>query len=86
VNINTADAAALANELAGVGPKLAQAIVEYRGKHGPFKSADELSLVKGVGPAIIKKNRELIRTDAKVAAKPVSKAAPEGGRTLPAQR
>jgi competence protein ComEA len=63
VNINTADAATLAKELKGVGPKLADAIVEYRQKHGPFKSADELSLVKGIGAAAIARNRELIRVD-----------------------
>jgi competence protein ComEA len=67
VNINTADAATLSRELKGIGAKRAQAIVEYRQKHGPFKSADELGLVKGIGPAAIAKNRELIRTDAKVA-------------------
>jgi competence protein ComEA len=61
VNINTADAATLARELKGIGVKRAQAIVEYRQKHGPFKSADELALVKGIGPAAITKNRDLIR-------------------------
>ena len=63
VNINTADAATLAKELNGVGMKRAEAIVEYRQKHGPFKSADELALVKGIGPAAVAKNRELIRID-----------------------
>jgi len=63
VNINTADAATLAKELSGVGPKLAQAIVDYRQKHGPFKSADELALVKGVGKAAVARNRDLIRVD-----------------------
>jgi len=63
VNINTADAATLAKELNGVGLKRAQAIVEYRQKHGPFKSADELALVKGIGAAAVAKNRELIRIE-----------------------
>jgi competence protein ComEA len=70
VNINTADAATLSRELKGIGMKRAQAIVEYRQKNGPFKSAEELALVKGIGPAALAKNRDLIRTDAK----PVSKA------------
>jgi competence protein ComEA len=65
VNINTADAATLARELKGIGLKRAQDIVDYRQKHGPFRSADELALVKGIGPAAIAKNRELIRTDAR---------------------
>ena len=73
VNINTADAPTLARELKGIGIKRAEAIVEYRQKHGQFKSIDELTLVKGIGPAAIAKNRELIRVDVK----PPSKAAAE---------
>ncbi len=57
VNINTADASMLASELKGVGERRAQAIVEYRKQHGPFKSVDDLVNVKGVGPAVLKKNR-----------------------------
>ena len=49
VNINTADAETMAAELNGIGLVKAQAIVEYRKKHGPFKSAEDLSLVKGIG-------------------------------------
>ena len=64
VNINPADAATLQRELKGVGAKRAQAIVDYRKAHGPFKSADELALVKGIGPAAIEKNRADIRVDA----------------------
>ena len=71
VNINSADAATLSRELKGIGMKRAQAIVDYRTKHGPFKSADELALVKGIGPAALAKNRELIRIEVR----PVSKAA-----------
>ncbi len=51
-------------ELKGVGAKRAQAIVDYRKAHGPFKSADELALVKGIGPSAIDKNRADIRVDA----------------------
>ena len=72
VNINTADAATLARELKGIGLKRAQAIVAYRAKNGPFKSADELALVKGIGHQAIDKNRTEIRTDA---AKGVTKPA-----------
>ena len=57
VNINTADAAALASELNGIGLVKAQAIVEYRQKHGPFKSADDLSLVKGIGERTVERNK-----------------------------
>ena len=61
VNINTADAETLAAELQGVGPSKAQAIVEYRSKHGPFKTADDLSLVKGIGERTVELNRKDIQ-------------------------
>jgi competence protein ComEA len=82
VNINTADAATLSRELQGIGLKRAQAIIEYRQKHGPFKSVDELALVKGIGPAAIAKNRELIRIEVK----PVTKAVPAGGASQSSRR
>ena len=72
VNINTADAPTLSRELKGIGAKRAQAIVEYRKAHGPFKSADELGLVKGIGPAAIAKNRADIRVDANANSTPKS--------------
>jgi competence protein ComEA len=82
VNINTADAETLARELKGVGLKRAQAIIEYRQKHGPFKTVDELALVKGIGPAAIAKNRALIRLDGQ----PVSKGAQNPVAPTPARR
>lgn len=61
VDINTADADTIAAELKGVGPAKAKAIVEYREKHGPFKSADDLSLVKGIGDRTVELNLANIR-------------------------
>ena len=61
VNINTADAGTIAAELNGVGLAKAKAIVEYRKKHGPFRSADDLSLVKGIGDRTVDMNRADIR-------------------------
>ncbi|MEN1600030.1 helix-hairpin-helix domain-containing protein, partial [Pseudomonas aeruginosa] len=46
--------------LKGVGEVKAKAIVEYRTAHGPFVSLDQLLEVKGVGPALLEKNRERI--------------------------
>jgi competence protein ComEA len=63
VDINTADASTLARELNGVGPARAQAIVAYRTEHGPFKSVDDLRLVKNMPQKIIDNNRELLRVD-----------------------
>lgn len=57
IDINAADAATLDRGMKGVGAKTAAAIVDYRTKHGPFKSVDDLAKVKGVGPATVEKNR-----------------------------
>ena len=64
VDINTADAETLSAELDGVGLAKAKAIVEYRKKYGPFKSAEDLSLVKGIGDRTVEINRENIRVGA----------------------
>ena len=58
IDINTADAWFLNYTLHGVGPKKAAAIIEYREKHGPFKSIYELSKVHGIGPKTIEKNMD----------------------------
>ena len=57
VDINTADAETISTELNGVGMAKAKAIVEYRKKYGPFKSANDLSLVKGIGDRTVELNR-----------------------------
>lgn len=62
VNINTADAETIAAELNGIGPSKAKAIVAYRTKHGPFRSVDDLSLVKGIGERTV----ERIRADVQI--------------------
>lgn len=62
VDINTADAETLATAINGVGMKKASAIVAYRSQHGPFKSVDELTLVDGIGPGIVDKNRTNLTT------------------------
>lgn len=58
VNINTADAQTLAANIVGVGEKKALAIVNFREEHGPFKSVDEMTQVKGIGLKLIDNNRE----------------------------
>lgn len=60
VDINTADAAALAEALDGVGDKKAAAIVEYREANGGFVSIDELTAVPGIGEKTVEANREVI--------------------------
>jgi competence protein ComEA len=61
VNVNTADAETISAELKGIGMSKANAIIDYRKKHGPFKNADELSLVKGIGERTVEMNRADIR-------------------------
>ena len=56
VNINTATEAEL-QTLKGIGPTRAKAIVDYRTKHGPFKTVDDLEKVPGIGPATMKQIR-----------------------------
>ena len=57
VDINMADSATLAKELRGIGVDRAQAIVQYRTVHGPFRKVDELVKVKGVGKKLLEANR-----------------------------
>ena len=57
IDINTATAAQL-EELPGVGPAIAQRIVEHRELNGPFTSVDDLQEVSGIGPATLEKMRD----------------------------
>lgn len=58
INLNAADAAALAAGIDGIGPAKAAAIVAYRAEHGPFKTVDDLLLVRGIGQATLDRNRD----------------------------
>ena len=62
VNVNEADDASIANTLIGIGYSRAQAIVDYREKHGRFYSAEELTAVKGIGQSTVQKNLMRITT------------------------
>jgi competence protein ComEA len=73
VDINTADAATIAKELQGIGPRLAQSIVAYREKNGAFRSADELRKIKGIGAKVLEKNRANIKLDGKAEGAPRKK-------------
>ncbi len=57
VDVNTADAETISAALQGVGLSKALAIVDYRKAHGPFKSVDDLTLVKGIGERTVEINR-----------------------------
>ncbi|WP_221584261.1 ComEA family DNA-binding protein [Microbacterium sp. G2-8] len=57
VNLNTADAVAL-EALPGIGPALAQRILDWRTDEGPFGSVDDLLAVSGIGPSVLEGLRE----------------------------
>jgi competence protein ComEA len=82
VNVNTADATALAKALNGIGPAKAKAIVSYREKNGPFKSVDQLAMVEGITQKLIEKNRADIKLGGDKAAAPA--AAPAAKPAKPA--
>ena len=56
LDLNAADERAL-ESLPGVGPVLANRIVEHRRVHGRYRSVDELRAVRGVGPRLIERLR-----------------------------
>jgi competence protein ComEA len=62
VNINTADAAAL-ETLPGIGPTLAQRILDHRQAHGPFARAEDIVKVSGIGQATFEKLSDHITTE-----------------------
>ena len=49
IHINTANAALL-DTLPGIGPAKAAAIIDYRTKHGPFATIEDIQKVSGIGP------------------------------------
>lgn len=58
LNINTATAGEIQKALTGIGAKKAEAIVQYREKHGNFTTAEQLLEVQGIGKATLEKNRD----------------------------
>ena len=63
VNLNTATAAQL-ESLPGIGPDMAQRIVEYRQQNGGFKKVEDLMNVRGIGEASFLKLKALITVTA----------------------
>ena len=62
VNLNTADAAAL-ESLPGIGPALAQRIIDYRTANGPFQTTAEIQDVRGIGAGIYAKIKDSITVE-----------------------
>lgn len=59
VNINTATVEEL-DTLPGIGPAIAQRIIEYRQTNGPFQSIEEIKNVSGIGDKLLEKLKDLI--------------------------
>ena len=59
VNLNQASAEELI-ALKGIGPKMAERIIAYRNENGPFKTADQLVQVKGIGNAKFQKLKDQV--------------------------
>jgi competence protein ComEA len=76
LDINSATAAELEG-LNGIGPAKAQAIVDYRTKHGPFQKVEDLEKVDGIGPKMLEKLKPMLTVKA-----PATPSAP----TAPAKK
>lgn len=56
ININTANASEIKQALVGIGAKKAEAIIQYREKHGAFTAPEQLLEVQGIGKATLERN------------------------------
>ena len=73
ININKADTSAF-QLLKGIGEKKSKMIVLYRKKHGQFKTINDLTAVKGIGPKTIQKNKAMLSTTKGIKTAPKIKA------------
>jgi competence protein ComEA len=62
VNLNTATVEELST-LKGVGPSIAQRIIDYREKYGPFETIEDLMKVKGIGSKTFDANKDIITVE-----------------------
>lgn len=60
VNINKAGSEEL-QTIRGIGPRIAERIIQYRDQNGPFKNPEDLAKVRGVGSAKLQKIKDQIK-------------------------
>ena len=75
MNVNSADASQLAL-LPRVGPSVAQRIIDYRKQNGPFKKAEDLMLVQGIGEKTFQLIKPYVATAGETTLKEKVKAEP----------
>lgn len=63
VDLNSAGRGLL-DTLPGIGPALAERILQYRREHGPFVTVDEITQVSGIGPKRLEKMRPYVTAGA----------------------
>lgn len=63
LNLNEALAKDILKKVKGIGPKRAEAIVEYRNQHGPFKDLHALSKVKGISKRFVRDNFDSLSSE-----------------------
>lgn len=62
ININNASVEEI-SKLEKIGPKYAERIVQYRKEHGPFKKAEDITKVKGIGAKTFELNKDRITVE-----------------------
>jgi competence ComEA-like helix-hairpin-helix protein len=62
ININAATVSELA-KLPNIGPRTAEAIVQFRTVHGPFRRPEQLLQIRGVSEERFAELRPLIKTE-----------------------
>ena len=62
ININTASLEEL-QQIAGIGPQLAQKVIDYREASGPFQKAEDIMKIKGIGSKLFEASKEIITVE-----------------------
>ena len=62
LDVNSATGVEL-NALPGIGPRLAERVVDDREANGPFESIEDLQRVRGIGPRLVERVRPYVICD-----------------------